>query len=140
MVDTGDKESEDSREFSRRDFLRFCSLALGGLAMPPAYASTLERTFTAPRLAPFTPKIHFQWQNEILRKTIYPMREVKLRDFLIYYQEVDVWSQYKDRDINALTKEVHEYKKDWEAKAVAAQGEYTRLRDYFLKADVRVDY
>ena len=31
------------------------------------------------------------------------MREVKLRDFLIYYMEVDVWAQYKDKDINALT-------------------------------------
>ncbi len=68
------------------------------------------------------------------------MREVKLRDFLIYYMEVDVWSQYKDKDINALTKDVYEYKKDWELKAVAAQKEYASLRDYFLKEDVRVDY
>ena len=84
--------------------------------------------------------IYFQWQNEFLCKTIYPMREVKLRDFLIYYMEVDVWSQYKDKDINALTNEVDAYKKAWEINAVAAQKEYTSLRDYFLKKDVRADY
>ena len=56
-------------------------------------------------------KLYFQWQNEFLCKTIYPMREAKLRDFLIYYMEVDVWSQYKDKDINALTNEVDAYQK-----------------------------
>jgi hypothetical protein len=30
MVDTSQKEPKDIKEFSRRDFLKFCSLALGG--------------------------------------------------------------------------------------------------------------
>ena len=42
---------------------------------------------------------YFQWQNEFLCKTIYPMREQKLRDFLVYYMEVDIWAQYKGKDI-----------------------------------------
>ncbi len=41
--------------------------------------------------------IHFQWQNEILCKTIYPMRETKLRDFLRFFMEIDIWAEYKDK-------------------------------------------
>ena len=37
-----------------------------------------------------TELLYFQWQNEILLKTIYPLREMKLRDFLVYYQEIDL--------------------------------------------------
>lgn len=28
--------------------------------------------------------MYFQWQNDILLKTIYPLREMKLIDFLVY--------------------------------------------------------
>ena len=68
------------------------------------------------------------------------MREVKLRDFLIYYMEVDVWAQYKDREIDELKNELYEYQKALEGNAVAAQTEYATLRDYFLRRDVREDY
>jgi DNA-binding CsgD family transcriptional regulator len=37
-----------------------------------------------------TPSIRYQWQNPNLRKTIYPFREKKLRDFLLYYYEIDL--------------------------------------------------
>ena len=33
----------------------------------------------------------YQWQNPVLRKTIYPFREKKLRDFLLFYREIDFW-------------------------------------------------
>ena len=68
------------------------------------------------------------------------MREQKLRDVLIYYMEVDVWSQYKDKDVNDLKDELYEYKKAWEVNAAAAQQEYAWLRDYFLTMDVRGYY
>ncbi len=42
-----------------------------------------------------TDPMYFQWQNDVLCKTIYPMREPKLRDFLVYYMEIDIWKQYK---------------------------------------------
>jgi hypothetical protein len=140
MPDTGMQEAKDVQEVSRRDFLKFCSLMLGTLAFPRAYTSTIEQALAASKDTPFIPQTYFQWQNEFLCKTIYPMREQKLRDFLTYYMEVDVWSLYKDKDINALTNEVYEYKRAWELNAVAAQKEYASLRDYFLKMDVRVDY
>ncbi|UCH58257.1 MAG: hypothetical protein JSV61_08510 [Anaerolineales bacterium] len=34
--------------------------------------------------------IYFQWQNPNLRKTIYPFREKKLREFLQIYKEIDL--------------------------------------------------
>jgi hypothetical protein len=44
--------------------------------------------------------IHFQWQNDILRQTIYPLREMKLRDFLVFYEEIDLWKLYKGKTEN----------------------------------------
>src|SRR5512138_2967190 len=48
---------------------------------------------------------YFQWQNDVLLKTIYPLREMKLRDFLIYYKEIDLWAQYGKMDVSALQAE-----------------------------------
>ena len=140
MRDTDMREPLGAQGLSRRDFLKFCSLTLGALALPGNYASTLENVLAPLKDDPFIPESYFQWHNEFLCKTIYPMREVKLRDFLIYYMEVDIWAKYKNKDINALKTEVYEYKKAWEINAVAAQMEYTSLRDYFLRKDVREDY
>ena len=37
------------------------------------------------------PAYYFQWQNPILRETIYPFRMRKLLDVLLYYHESDLW-------------------------------------------------
>lgn len=140
MLDTRKPEAEDIQGVTRRDFLKFCSLMIGALALPRAYLSTNNQALDVQGRTASSPDVYFQWQNEYLWKTIYPMREVKLRDFLVYYMEVDVWSRYKDRDISTLTKEVNAYKKAWELNAVAAYTEYTSLRDYFLKGDIRAEY
>lgn len=140
MRDSGKKESEDIREVSRRDFLKFLSLMVGGFGLPYDFMGSIERAVAAQNSSPFTSPPYFQWQNEYLRRTIYPNREVKLRDFLTYYMEVDVWSQYRDKDVNTLATELYTYKKAWELSTVAALKEYTLLRDYFLKWDVRADY
>ncbi|HSV85248.1 MAG TPA: hypothetical protein VLH85_01645 [Levilinea sp.] len=39
-------------------------------------------------------RIFFQWQNPVLLATIYPMRELKLRDFLLFDYEVQLWEKY----------------------------------------------
>lgn len=44
------------------------------------------------------PKIYFQWQNPILRDTIYPFRKEKLRDFLRVYYEIDLLKSLADSD------------------------------------------
>ncbi len=84
--------------------------------------------------------IYFQWQNEVLCSTIYPMREPKLRDFLLYYMEIDIWKQYKDKDIASLKTEVDAYTKAQELAAIGAYKSYSSLRGYFLTKDVRGNY
>jgi hypothetical protein len=39
----------------------------------------------------------YAWQNPVLRNSIYPFRETKLRDFLLIYKEVDLWAQNKGK-------------------------------------------
>jgi hypothetical protein len=113
---------------------------IGGLALPPGLITTFKQFDADPGNNFLAPSNYFQWQNEFLSKIIYPMRKVKLREFLIYYQEVDVWAHYKNKDINNLTDEVAAYKKAWEVIAAESQKEYKRLRDYFLKGNARSDY
>ena len=84
--------------------------------------------------------LYFQWQNEVLCKTIYPMREPKLRDFLIYYMEIDLWKQYKDKDIATLKADVDAYTKAQELAAITAYKAYSSLREYFMQKDVRAYY
>ncbi|MCK5429136.1 MAG: hypothetical protein KAI94_06670, partial [Anaerolineales bacterium] len=50
--------------------------------------------------------IYFQWQNEYLLRTIYPLREMKLRDFLVYYYEIDLWAEYKDKTVQDIKPEI----------------------------------
>lgn len=140
MRDTGNQEPVNVQGISRRDFIKMFSLVIGGLSLPRVFTRTLERTLRAPKDAPNPTYLFFQWQNQSLCETIYPMREEKLRDFLKYYMEVDVWSQYKDKSIAALANDVSAYRKDWEINAAAAHKEYIRLRHYFLKEEVRADY
>jgi hypothetical protein len=84
-----------------------------------------------------TEPLTFQWQNEYLCKTIYPMRTQKLIDFLVYYKEVDFWAQYKGKDIATLQAEVQEYTRAQELAAITAYKTYSSLRNYFMTADAR---
>lgn len=87
-----------------------------------------------------TEPLYFQWQNEYLLKTIYPMREVKLRDFLVYFAEIDLWTAYKDRDLASLADEVQAFIQAQQAGVVAAYQAYTAACAYFLKTEVRAEY
>lgn len=80
---------------------------------------------------------YFQWQNETLLKDIYPMRLQKLKDFLIYYKEADLWAQYKDKDIAALAADVKEYEDGMDHARAAELKRYTTLKNYFMTRDVR---
>jgi putative endonuclease len=42
----------------------------------------------------------FPWQNPVLRKSIFPHREIKLRDFLLIYKEAELWASLRNKDIN----------------------------------------
>jgi len=84
--------------------------------------------------------MYFQWQNEALCKTIYPMREPKLRDFLVYSMEIDIWKQYKDKDIATLKADVDAYTTAQEFATIAAYKAYASLRGYFMIKDIRGYY
>lgn len=84
--------------------------------------------------------IYFQWQNEHLRRTIYPLREMKLRDFLVYYKEIDIWQQYEDKTLDDLGDEVQAHKNTQKNLISNAYDQYHSLRSYFLTKDVSEDY
>jgi hypothetical protein len=84
--------------------------------------------------------MYFQWQNEFLCKTIYPMRLQKLRDFLVYYKEVDLWAEYENKNIAALKSEVDAYLKEIENARVEEFKRYSTFKSYFLAADVRSQF
>ena len=52
-------------------------------------------------------EIYFQWQNDVLRTTIYPRREVMLTNFLVFYWEIELWAEYKNKDISGEIKDYH---------------------------------
>jgi hypothetical protein len=80
---------------------------------------------------------HFQWQNPILLKDIYPMRLQKLRDFLIYYKEADLWAEYRNKNISTLAADVKAYEAGMSAGRAAELKQYSDLKKYFLTKDVR---
>ena len=84
-----------------------------------------------------SPTYNFQWQNPILLKDIYPMRLQKLRDFLIFYNEADLWAQYRNTNISALAADVREYESGMSAARAAELKQYTDLKKHFLTKDVR---
>lgn len=84
-----------------------------------------------------SPTYNFQWQNPTLLKDIYPMRLQKLRDFLIFYKEADLWAEYKNKNISTLAADVAEYEKGMDAARAAELKQYSDLKAYFLTKDVR---
>lgn len=80
---------------------------------------------------------NFQWQNPQLLKDIYPMRLQKLRDFLIFYKEADLWAEYKSKDISTLSADVAEYEKNMDAARATEFKTYSTLKSYFLTKDVK---
>jgi hypothetical protein len=44
-------------------------------------------------------QVNFSWQNPVLRNTIYPCREKKLREFLLTYRELDLWKARNDPSV-----------------------------------------
>jgi hypothetical protein len=82
-------------------------------------------------------EFYFQWQNDVLRTTIYPRREVMLTNFLLFYREIELWAEYKNKDITSDIQEYHDRKKLLVEQAVQA---YLDARKYFLREDVRADY
>src|SRR5687767_516466 len=84
-------------------------------------------------------KIYFQWQNDALRKTIYPARDMKLRHFLLYYKEIDLWAEYKDKKIDDIPKEKAEYEEVQKRAISDAYRDEQNQRKYFLTVTADAD-
>ena len=63
---------------------------------------------------------YFQWQNEFLLETIYPRRNRKLADFLIYCREIELWEEFKDKELTE--EEVHAYREDRDRAVITRRG------------------
>src|SRR5688500_17382822 len=65
------------------------------------------------------------------------MRLQKLRDFLLFYKEADLWAEYKNKNISALAADVKAYEAGMSAGRAAELKQYSDLKKYFLTKDVR---
>ena len=82
--------------------------------------------------------LYFQWQNDVLRKSIYPLREMKLRDFLVHFREIELWKEYEGKDFSGEVDDYLEKKKQAVKKVVQ---EYYNHQTYFKDLDnVQVTY
>jgi hypothetical protein len=84
-------------------------------------------------------KIYFQWQNEALVKTIYPLRLMNLRNTLEFFMEIDLWARYKDKKIEDLSGEVATFHATKAAVIKKALQDYRDLLDFFYDQNLRLD-
>lgn len=85
------------------------------------------------------PKVYFQWQNEALLSTIYPLRTLNLRNALEYYEEIDLWKKYKGKKIEAMRQEVEEYHKKKAKVIEEAKRAYHSQLDHFFPYNLEQD-
>ncbi len=85
--------------------------------------------------------IYFQWQNEALKNTIYPLREQKLRDFLVYYQEIDLWTEYEEKAVagSELAAEMAAMQAEKEQQRTAEYEQFQRGLSYFRSGSDRAE-
>ena len=81
-------------------------------------------------------KIYFQWQNEALLKTIYPLRTMNLRNALEYYMEIDQWQQLRNKKIEDMPGQVAAYHKKKAAVIQQAKQDYETLLAYFYETTI----
>jgi hypothetical protein len=79
-------------------------------------------------------KIYFQWQNEVLEKTIYPLRQMKLRHVLEYYMEIDLWKEYKDKMPENLANDITRYHARKKEVITRAVDDFNKLLAHFMEA------
>lgn len=84
--------------------------------------------------------IYFQWQNEFLLRTIYPLRETKLRDFLQFYFEIEIWQKYKNLGAQDLASDILAFRNAQKSKVLEAYDTFQKLQAYFLDEDVTEQY
>jgi hypothetical protein len=61
---------------------------------------------------------------------------MKLRDFLVYYYEIDLWAEYKDKTDEEFKPEIDAFQAAQGGQWTGIFQKYASLRDYFLDEDV----
>lgn len=78
----------------------------------------------------FKPPYTYAWQNPVLCETIYPNRLEKLRDFLLVYEEIDLWARLKAGPIDpALEQEIRQDLPGLQAELRKEQNQQKTLQD-----------
>jgi hypothetical protein len=85
-------------------------------------------------------KKYFQWQNEFLVKSIYPHREEKLRDFLVFCEEIDLWKKHGKMSAKVLETKKKAYEKKQADILRKMVSEYDKQRKYFCEEDGTGEY
>ena len=85
-------------------------------------------------------KKYFQWQNEFLVKSIYPHREEKLRDFLVFCEEIDLWKKHRNMSPKVLENKRKTYEKKQADILRKMVREYDKQRKYFCVKDGAGEY
>lgn len=85
-------------------------------------------------------KKYFQWQNEFLVKSIYPHREEKLRDFLVFCEEIDLWKKYREMSPKILETKRKAYEKKQADVLRQMVSEYVKQRKYFCEEEGTGEY
>lgn len=81
-------------------------------------------------------KIFFQWQNDVLLKSIYPKRLEKLCDFLVHYKEIDLWKENEKMSKKVFEEKRKKYEKKQAQILIDMVQVYKKQRKYFLEDDV----
>jgi len=81
----------------------------------------------------------FQWQNPFLLQTIYPLRELKLRDFLVFFREIDLWAEYKNKTDAQLQVEIPAYIDNQKKIMAGMLNLNSSLRSYFMSTEPQAE-
>jgi hypothetical protein len=84
-------------------------------------------------------EFNFQWQNPFLLQTIYPLRAMKLRDFLVYFQEISLWTEYKNKTDAQIESEKAAYIDSQKALMTDMLNLNASLRGYFMSQQPQAD-
>lgn len=78
---------------------------------------------------PSNSSVKYQWQNPHLRETIYPFRNLKLRDFLLIYKEIDLWKAMRNKPVDSqLAAELIQLHTDSEKQLAVAKLEKDQIK------------
>ena len=84
-------------------------------------------------------KIFFQWQNKTLLETIYPKRKEKLIDFLLHFEEIELWKRHEKMPKDEFERRKKQYEEKQAEVLEAIVKVYNKEKNYFLDTAAKND-